>query len=101
MAFIHIIIESLKKKVEYPTSIKEEEETDNDNDKDKLYSLFDFNSNSKLLLKDIIFKVRENNIYFTQKKVKRLIMNKGITFKKTSQGQTAFNISFVNDDIFE
>ena len=99
MAFFNIIIKSLNNKVEYPKIEKKEYETDNESDLDKLYSLLNFNSSNDILLKDIYIKARENNILFTDKRVKKILMkHKGIKFVKRMQGQTALNLSFIDDD---
>ena len=99
MAFFHIIIKALNNKVDYPKSIKEETETDNESDLDKLYSLFNFNSSDTVLLKDIMDKVKEKNINFTDKKIKTILQNhKNIKFKKSNRGQTAINLSFIDSD---
>jgi len=99
MAFFSILVKALNNKVEYPNSIKIESETDNESDLDKFFSLFNFDSTDTLLLKDIHIISRENNINFTDRKLKNILKNhKGIQFKKRVQGQTAINISFFNNN---
>ncbi len=99
MAFMYIMMDSLKHKVEYPKIEKIVYEEDNESDLDKLYSLFNFHSSDTILLKDIYTRTINNNINFTAKKIKKILMNhKNIKFKKTNQGQTAVNLSFIDTD---
>ena len=95
MAFIHIIINSFNKgSISYPKELIKQIETDSVDDYKTFYDLFEFNSSSNLLLKDIVDKCSMEGLLFQQKKIKQLLVDKGLTFKKTSKGQTCFNISF-------
>jgi len=95
MAFIHIIINSFNKgSISYPKELLKQIETDSVDDYKTFYDLFEFNSSSNLLLKDIVEKCNMEGLLFQMKKIKQLLIDKGMTFAKTSKGQTCFNISF-------
>jgi len=98
MAFFHIITKALySDSSEYPIELKKLNETDLIDDFDKFRSLFDFENNNEeeqLLLKDIVDECKRVKILFNQRKIKQLLINEGIEFKKTNKGQTALKLKF-------
>ena len=100
MAFIHILIDAFNKgSVDYPEILSKDNETDETDDYKTFYSFFDFDAEDKdrLSLKDINAMCKERGLLFQSKKIKHLLINKGLEFKKTNKGIVCFKIK-LNED---
>ena len=100
IAFIHILIDAFNKgSVDYPEILTKDNEVDDTDDYKKFYSFFDFDADDKdrISLKDINAMCKERGLLFQSKKIKQLLINKGMLFKKTNKGIMCFKIK-LNED---
>ena len=97
-AFFNMLVKAFFNPVKYPEELKEELKEETEDDFEKFYNLFDFESTETLLLKDVKKATKENNILFNNKKIKLLLLSKGIEYSRTSEGMTFKNISILGND---
>ena len=97
-AFFNLLLKAFYNPVEYPEELKEELKEETEDDIEKFYNIFDFESNGTLLLKEIRSATKEKKLLFNNKKIKLLLMSKGIQYSRTSEGMTFKNISILGSD---
>jgi len=100
-AFTYILINAYNNKIDYPKEIKMKlDENKDDNDYTALFNLFQITSNKEDIIKnkELEAHLKNNNIPFSIKKVRPLLITKGAKAYRTATHKGLSNIKLIVDE---